>query len=141
MKNKNAEIRTVTLSKLLGKIKIGTTVLKGYAKFPAVSNTGTYYYIPTQSRDNASSKQYFSSDNTLHIEIVYRSVDGTDFNVLDDIEDQVMQILVVKNMVDMPQIEGIVDFDYLGSEDLTDHDGTYVILRRVLRFEVSVDEG
>ncbi|WP_343321416.1 hypothetical protein [Sphingobacterium multivorum] len=141
MKNKNAEIRTATLSKLLGKIKLGGVALKGYAKIPPVSNSGTYYYIPTQRRDNASSKQYFSTDNTLHVEIVYRSVDGTDFNVLDDLEDQVLQILVVKNMVEMPQIIGLVDFDYTGSEDLTDHDGTYTILRRILMFDVSVDEG
>lgn len=139
----NNAIRTAVVQKLRNNVTLEGTVVRVYARVAPVSSGGNYIYVPMQSSENDSAKQYFSTDNTMDIECVYRSVDGTNINPLDSMVGQVLNILAVKNQSDMPQPVGLglTDFRFVRKTELIDYDGTYTILRAILTFEALIDEG
>lgn len=143
MKDVTGAIRTAVVSKLRNNITLDGSAVKIYARVAPVGNSGNYIYIPRQSSTNDSSKQYFSTEHSMDIEVVHRSEDGTYVNPLEVMVNQVMQILDVKFQKDMPQPIGfgLVDFVFVRRNELIDYDGTYTIMRVVLTFEAIIDEG
>ena len=138
------ELRVAVIAKLQGNVTWGGQPVPVRGEFVNSDLTHPYIYIPTQSMRNDSAKQYFSTDNTINIEVVTRSETGLDLPAqLDDISNQVMQLLSVKGQADMPQPDGLgmVDFQFVSSQRLRDFDDVYRYLRKVLIFNALIDEG
>ena len=138
------ELRVAVIAKLQGNVTWQGQDVPVRGEFVNSSLPHPYIYIPTQSMSNDSAKQYFASDNNINIEIVTRSETGLDLPAqLDNISNQVMSILSVKDQVDMPQPSGLgmVDFQFVSSQRLRDYDGVYMYLRKILIFNSLVDEG
>lgn len=143
MKDVTLEVRTAVVQKLQGEIlyngqpvpvrggRVNTTIIP------------PYIYVPTQSSLSNSGKDYFSTDHTVTVEVVFRSETGTEQNVVDDLANQVCEVLAPMRQIDMPQPEtlGMVDFTLTSINQLVDYDDTYTYLRKILVFETLVDEG
>lgn len=138
------ELRVAVIAKLQGNVTWSGSAVPVRGEFVNSSLPHPYIYIPTQSMSNDSAKQYFASDNNINIEVVTRSETGLDLPAqLDSISKQVMQLLAVKDQIDMPQPDGLgmVDFQFVSSQRLRDYDGVYMYLRKILIFNALVDEG
>lgn len=138
------ELRVAVIGKLQGNVTWEGQVVPVRGEFVNSSLPHPYIYIPTQSMSNDSAKQYFATDNNINIEVVTRSETGLDLPAqLDNINKQVMQLLAVKDQIDMPQPSGLgmVDFEFVSSQRLRDYDGVYMYLRKILIFNALVDEG
>lgn len=138
------ELRVAVIGKLQGGVTWEGKAVPVRGEFVNSSLPHPYIYIPSQSMSNDSAKQYFASDNNINIEVVTRSETGLDLPAqLDNISNQVMQLLAVKDQIDMPQPSGLgmVDFQFVSSQRLRDHDGVYMYLRKILIFNALVDEG
>lgn len=138
------ELRVAVIAKLQGNVTWEGQAVPVRGEFVNSSLPHPYIYIPTQSMQNDSAKQYFASDNNINIEIVTRSETGLDLPAqVDNISNQVMQLLAVKDQIDMPQPAGLgmVDFQFVSSQRLRDYDGVYMYLRKILIFNALVDEG
>lgn len=137
-------MRVAVIAKLQGNVTWQGQDVPVRGEFVNTTMTHPYIYIPTQSMRNDSAKQYFASDNQINIEVVTRSETGLDLPPqLDDISNQVLQLLAVKNQSDMPQPDGLgmVDFTFQSSQRLRDFDDVYRYLRKVLIFTALIDEG
>lgn len=144
MEDVDYELRVAVIAKLQGNVTWQGQSVPVRGEFVNATLSHPYIYIPTQSMQNDSAKQYFATDNTINIEVVTRSETGLDLPAqLDNISNQVMQLLAVKNQVDMPQPAGLgmVDFQFQSSQRLRDFDETYRYLRKILIFNALVDEG
>ena len=144
MQDVDYKLRVAVIAKLQGQVTWQGQDVPVRGEFVNTTLTHPYIYIPTQSMLNDSAKQYFATDNTINIEIVTRSETGLDLPAqLDNISNQVMQLLAVKNKVDMPQPDGLgmVDFQFVSSTRLRAFDSVYRYLRKVLIFNALVDEG
>lgn len=138
------ELRVAVIGKLQGSVTWDGQPVPVRGEFVNSSLPHPYIYIPTQSMSNDSAKQYFATDNNINIEVVTRSETGLDLPAqLDNISKQVMQLLAVKDQIDMPQPMGLgmVDFQFVSSQRLRDYDGVYMYLRKILIFNALVDEG
>ena len=138
------KLRVAVIAKLQGNVTWSGSPVPVRGEFVNTNLRHPYIYIPTQSMQNDSAKQYFATDNTINIEVVTRSETGLDLPAqLDDISNQVMQLLSVKNQSDMPQPDGLgmVDFTFESSQRLRDFDDVYRYLRKVLIFTALIDEG
>lgn len=141
MKTVDYKVRVGIVNKLRGNVMLNGSAIPVRSRVVTSSTPGTYIYMPRQSSDNGSSKQYFSTDHSIDIEIVHRSVDGAYSTEIDSLTNQVLEILAQKDMIDMPDIDGLVDFEYVRSTQLNDYGATYTILRNILTFELIIDEG
>lgn len=138
------ELRVAVIAKLQGNVTWQGQPVPVRGEFVNTDLPHPYIYIPSQSMQNDSAKQYFATDNTIHVEIVTRSETGLDLPAqLDNISKQVMALLAVKDQIDMPQPSGfgMVDFEFVSSQRLRDYDGVYMYLRKILIFNALVDEG
>ena len=138
------ELRVAVIAKLQGNVTWAGSPVPVRGEFVNTDLPTPYIYIPTQSMQNDSAKQYFATDNNINIEIVTRSETGLELPAqLDNISNQVMQLLAVKNQIDMPQPDGLgmVDFQFVSSQRLRDFDDVYRYLRKVLIFNALIDEG
>lgn len=138
------KLRVAVIAKLQGAVTWQGQPVPVRGEFVNASLGHPYIYIPTQLMRNDSAKDYFSSDNTINIEVVTRSETGLDLPAqCDNISNQVMQILAVKDQIDMPQPDGLgmVDFEFESSQRLRDYDGVFSYLRKVLIFNALIDEG
>lgn len=144
MQDVDYELRVAVIAKLQGNVTWQGQAVPVRGEFVNTDLPTPYIYIPSQSMQNDSAKQYFATDNTINVEIVTRSETGLDLPAqLDDISNQVMQLLSVKDQADMPQPAGLgmVDFQFVSSQRLRDYDGVYMYLRKILIFNALVDEG
>lgn len=144
MEDVDYELRVAVIAKLQGNVTWQGQPVPVRGEFVNSSLPHPYIYIPTQSMSNDSAKQYFASDNNINIEVVTRSETGLDLPAqLDNISNQVMQLLAVKDQIDMPQPDGLgmVDFQFVSSQRLRDYDWVYMYLRKILIFNALVDEG
>src|SRR5690606_8983599 len=140
MKDVSSALRTAIIAKLRNNVTVDGVVIPIRAKVNATS-ASNYIYFPTQNTDNNSAKGYFSTDQTIEIECVYRNNDGNSSG-LDSMVNQVMQLIVKHNQIDMPQPNGfgMIDFNFISKTELTDIDDVGYIFRAVLRFEALTDE-
>lgn len=138
MKDVTTAIRTAIVSKLRNMVSYqGVTIpVRGRVQN---TNESNYIYIPTQNTRNASSKNYFATDQTITVECVYRNDDGVDSG-LHSIVNQVMAILVTyDNEMILSDGLGLVTFEFVSKNDLTDIDDIGYVFRSVLTFEAYID--
>lgn len=141
MKDITTAIRTAIVARLRNNVTVNGIVIPVRARVQSNPSEHNYIYIPTQNSRNASSKNYSSTDQTVNIECVYRNNDGNDSG-MQSMTNQVMQLLTSFDQTNMPQPVGfgLVDFEFVSKNDLTDIDGVGYIFRSVLTFEALVDE-
>lgn len=141
MKDVTSAIRTAVIAKLRNNVMVDGEIVRVVARVAPSTNNGKYIYFPTQDSDNASAKQFFSTDHTMTIECVYRNDDGNNSG-LELMVNQVLQLLGVHNQVDMPQPIGfhLVDFVFVRKNELIDIDGVGYVFRSILTFEAIIDE-
>ncbi len=143
MKDVTSALRIAVIAKLRNNVSVDGSVVRVLGRTVPPSVGGTYIYLPTLSTDNESAKQYFSTDNTLTVECVYRNIsDEYNSSGLDIMVDKVLQLLARQFQIDMPQPTGfgLVDFGYVSKNELVDYDGVGVFYRAVLTFEALIDE-
>lgn len=142
MKDITLPLRVAIVAKLRNNVSLSGNAVKVYGRTVPSNASGTYIYIPTQNSRNGSAKGYFSTEQTVNIEIVYRDTDGANSDPLDIMTNQVLEIMAVSYPIDMPQPSGfgIVDFEFRSSNTLDDFDGVNWVYRRILTFEAIVDE-
>lgn len=132
-------VRTAIADKLRGHVILNTSAVPIYSRIVASPHPDTYIY--NQSNTNGSDKQYFSIDHTVDVAVVHLSEGEPDVVVIDELTNQVMELLVTKEQKDMPDVEGLIDFQFVRSAQVNEMDGTGVILKNVLTFEAIIDEG
>lgn len=139
MKDVTTAIRTAIVSTLRNKVSYNGVNIPVRARVQN-TNDSNYIYIPTQNSRNASSKSCFATDQTITIECVYRNNDGVDSG-LHSIVNQVMQLLIKHdNEITLSDGLGLVYFEFVSKNDLTDIDDVGYIFRSVLTFEAYIDE-
>lgn len=139
MKDVTLAIRTAIVSKLRNKVSYQGVTIPVRARVQN-TNDSNYIYIPTQNSTNTSSKSCFATDQTITIECVYRDNDGVDSG-LHSIVNQVMQLLITHdNEMILSDGLGLVSFEFVSKNDLTDIDGVGYIFRSVLTFQAFIDE-
>lgn len=143
MKDVTSSVRTAYIAKLNGNVLYNAVPVKVYGRRVPTNATIPYIYIPSQSSINDSTKTCFTTNHNVDVEVVWRSETGMEQNILDDLSNQVQVILAPKLVPDCPQPVGFVNVGtkFERSTELTDYDGTYTYLRKILTFSNIIYEG
>ena len=143
MRDPSAALRTAIVQNLQGQILHGGQAVPVWASRVPTHVNPPYIYVPSQQVINDSAKDYFATNSTVTVEVVYRSETGVEQSEVDNLSDQVLQILAAKDQIDMPHPSGFhtVDFTLVSVNQLVDYDDEYTYLRKVLVFDALIDEG
>ena len=141
MKLLDTAVRTAITNKLRDHVILNSQAVPVYSRIVATPGPDTYINISSQSNTNGSDKQYFSIDHRVTIEIVHHWEEEADAIVIDELTNQVMELLVVKEQKNMPDVTGLIDFQFVSAAQINEIDETPVILKNILTFEAMIDEG
>jgi hypothetical protein len=143
MKDVTLSVRTAYVSRLSGAVSYLGSPVKIYGRRVPSAATFPYIYIPSQNSVDDSTKSTFSTNHNVDVEIVWRSATGMEQNIVDDLSNQVMQLIATKLVGNCPQPVGFINLGtkFERSTELTDYDGTYTYLRKIITFSNIIYEG
>lgn len=143
MKDPATAVRVGYKNKLDGQVVLDGVPIKWYGRRVPVNAVLPYGYFPRQNGTNDGSKVSFTTNHEIDVELVFASETGTQQDKLDDMSNQVLQIIARMKVEDCPQFPGFVNVGttFLRSIELTDYNGTYTYLRKIITFNNIIYEG
>lgn len=143
MKDVSEALRTAYASVLDGKIIYNGVPVQAYGRTIPVDAVYPLISIPNQFGFNTSSKDCFSTTETVDIDIIARSANGGNGSAVDKIASQVMQIIGKMNQADYPEIDSeffISEIRFDSHRSLTERDLTYIYDRKVVSFTNDIQQ-
>lgn len=142
MKDVSYSLRVAYINKLKGFVKYKGVDVPIYGRRVPDEAQTPYIYIPNQNSVNISGKSCFTTDQSVDVEIVWRSETGMEQNVLEDLSNQVMQLIAKMKLEDQPTPAGFLNMHtrFERSNELTDYDGAFTYLRKILTFSNMIYE-
>lgn len=143
MKDPAEQVRIGYKAKLDGNVTYNGTPIKWHGRRVPGNAVMPYGYFPRQRNINDSTKTSFSVNHEIDVEIVWRSETGMEQNILDDLSNQTMELIATMKVEDCPQFTGFknVGTKFERDGELTDYDGTYTYLRKIITFSNIIYEG
>lgn len=143
MKEVAIDVRSAYRSSLVNNISHDGSIVPVYGKIVLPDAPMPYIYFPDQETSNASSKDQFSNEHYINIEIVYSSQDGDGDWISDAISMQIKSILAVLDQIDYPSWGSnfhFVEVEFESDRELKHFVKDHWVFRKILVFRNIIDE-
>lgn len=143
MKDVAIDARAACRVALRGNVSYNSKPVGVYGKIVPSDVEMPYIYFPDQTTSNASSKDCFSNDHTLNVEIVHSTLDGDEEWATDEIANQVKGILARLHQIDYPTWGSsfhFVEVTFVSDQELKHFVKEKWVFRKILVFNLLMDE-
>lgn len=143
MKEVSIAVRTAYRTALKNNVLYNSVVVPVHGKVVPDDSSFPYIYFANQSSDNASSKDEFANEHIINVEIVHRSMNGSDEWVTEELSNQVKEILARLEQSQYPVINSdfwFVEVTFENDNELTQRTDTHWIFRKILTFHNIIDQ-